>query len=69
LPKREQVAWLAFVFVLGLPAFAGFLLSRRWVIRQPCTTCHALAPRDRPECVKCGTRFPDPALLGIEIFA
>jgi hypothetical protein len=69
LPKREQVAWLAFVFLLGLPAFAGFLLSRRWVVRQPCTTCHALAPRDRPECVKCGTRFPDPALKGIEIFA
>jgi hypothetical protein len=69
LPKREQVAWLAFVFVLGLPAFAGFVLSRRWVVRQPCTTCHALAPRDRPECVQCGTRFPDPALLGIEIFA
>jgi hypothetical protein len=69
LPEREQVAWLAFVFLLGLPAFAGFLLSRRWVVRQPCTTCHALAPRDRPECVKCGTRFPDPALKGIEIFA
>jgi hypothetical protein len=66
---RERVAWPVFVLVLGLPAFAGFLLSRRWVVRWPCSTCHARVPRDRDECTKCGTRFPDPALLGIEIFA
>jgi hypothetical protein len=69
LTQRERAAWLIFVLLLGLPAFVGFLLGRRWVVRQPCTLCHALAPRDRDECAHCGTRFPDPSLLGIEIFA
>jgi hypothetical protein len=69
LTQRERAAWLIFVLLLGLPAFVGFLLGRRWVVRQPCASCHALAPRDRDECAHCGTRFPDPSLLGIEIFA
>ncbi len=69
LSKREQFAWAVFVFLFGLPAYVGFLLYRRWPIRQPCPNCHARAPRDRVACAECGTRFPDPALKGIEIFA
>ena len=69
LPKRDQVAWVVFVLLFGLPAFVGFLLYRRWPIRQPCSICHARAPRDRVACVECGTRFPDPSLRGTEIFA
>jgi hypothetical protein len=69
LRKKEQVAWVVFVLLLGLPAFVGFLLSRRWPIRQPCPTCHSQAPGDRAACADCGARFPDPALKGIEIFA
>jgi hypothetical protein len=69
LPRREQVAWLVFVLLFGLPAFVGFLLSRRWPIRLPCSICHAQAPRDRVSCAECGTRFPDPSPKGIEIFA
>jgi hypothetical protein len=69
LPKRERVAWLIFVLLLGLPAFVGFLLGRRWPVRESCTTCHALAPRDRDDCANCGTRFPEPPLRGIEVFA
>jgi len=69
LSKREQLAWTVFVLLLGLPAYAGCLLYRRWPIRQPCPNCHARAPRDRAACAECGTRFPDPALKGIEIFA
>jgi hypothetical protein len=69
LPRRDQVAWLVFVLLFGLPAFVGFLLSRRWPIRQPCSICHAQAPRDRVSCAECGTRFPDPSPKGIEIFA
>ena len=52
-----------------LPAYVGFRLYRRWPIRQPCPNCHAQAPRDRVACAECGTRFPDPSLKGIEIFA
>ena len=68
-PEREQFAWAVFVLLFGLPAYVGFLLYRRWPIRQPCPNCQAQAPRDRVACAECGTRFPDPALKGIEIFA
>jgi hypothetical protein len=69
LAKRERVAWVVFVLLFGFAAYVGFLLFRRWPIRQPCPNCHAQAPRDRAACAECGTRFPDPSLKGIEIFA
>jgi hypothetical protein len=69
LSRRLQLAWAAFVVLLGLPAFVGFRLSRSWPVRQPCPQCHASAPRDRWACSECGARFPAPARTGIEIFA
>jgi hypothetical protein len=69
LTRREQIAWLVFVVLFGLPAYVGFRLFRRWPIRQPCPNCRARAPRDRVACAECGMRFPDPSLKGIEIFA
>ncbi len=69
LAHKERITWTVFVLLLGLPAFVGFRLYRRWPIRQPCTTCHANVPRDRLACAECGVRFPDPSLKGIEIFA
>jgi hypothetical protein len=69
LSRREQVAWGAFVLFLGLPAYVGFRLSRRWPIRESCPHCLAQAVRDRAACVECGARFPEPAPKGIEIFA
>jgi hypothetical protein len=69
LSGREQAAWGAFVLFLGLPAYVGFRLSRRWPVRESCPSCHAQAARDRAACAECGARFPDPALRGIEIFA
>jgi hypothetical protein len=69
LARRERVAWGVFVLLLGVPAYAGMLLSRRWPARAPCPNCHARSARDRDACAECGTRFPVPALKGIEIFA
>jgi len=69
LAHKERITWTVFVLLLGLPAYVGFRLYRRWPIRQPCTTCHANVPRDRLACAECGIRFPDPSLKGIEIFA
>ncbi len=66
---HEQIAWVLFVLLFGLPAYAGFLLYRRWPIRLPCPKCHAKVPRDRWACAECGERFPDPSFKGIEIFA
>jgi hypothetical protein len=67
--KRAQIAWAVFVLLFGVPAYLGFLFFRRWPIRLPCPNCHAQAPRDRTACAECGTRFPNPSLKGIEIFA
>jgi hypothetical protein len=67
--RRDQVIWSAFVFLFGVPAYVGFLLHRRWPIRESCPNCHAQAARDRPGCAECGTRFPEPAQKGTEIFA
>ncbi len=69
LAKRDRVAWVVFVLLLGLPAYVGFVLYRRWPVRLPCPNCHTQAPRDRAACAECGTRFPDPSLKGTEIFA
>ncbi len=69
LSHHEQITWTVFVLLFGLPAYAGFWLYRRWPIRQPCPNCQAQVPRDRVACAGCGTRFPDPSLKGIEIFA
>ena len=69
LSRREQVAWGVFVLLLGVPAYAGFLLFRRWPNREPCPHCHVRSARDRATCAECGTRFPAPSLKGIEIFA
>ena len=67
--KPAQVAWTIIVLLFGFPAYMGFLIYRRWPIRQPCPNCRAQTPRDHPACVECGTRFPSPSLKGIEIFA
>ena len=69
LPGRERAAWAGFVLALGLPAFVGFLLHRRWPPREPCPHCRKPAARDRETCQECGTPFPAPAPSGIEIFA
>ena len=68
-PKPDQVAWAIFVLLFGLPAYAGFLLHRRWPSRLPCPNCNTQSAREYATCTECGTRFPNPALKGIEIFA
>jgi hypothetical protein len=69
LSRRERVVWAGFVLLFGVPGCAGFLLHRRWPVREPCPHCQARVARDRDTCAHCGTPFPAPALKGIEIFA
>ena len=61
--------WMAFVFLFGVPGFAGYLFHRSWAARPACPTCGEEAPRDREACFACGTDFPEPAPKGIEVFA
>ena len=61
--------WCVFVLLLGVAGVAGYLLHRRWPIREACPTCQQPASRDRPACVACGNAYPRPALNGSEVFA
>jgi hypothetical protein len=69
LSRREQAVWAGFVLLFGVPGCVGFLLHRRWPVREPCPNCQARSPRDRETCAECGAPFPAPAPKGIEIFA
>ncbi len=62
-------AWVAFVFVCGLPGLVGYLFHRRWPVLEACPSCGRTVPRDRDACSACGAEFPAPALKGIEVFA
>jgi len=61
--------WMAFVFLFGVPGFAGYLFHRAWAARPACPACGEEAPRDREACFACGNEFPEPAPKGIEVFA
>lgn len=61
--------WAAFVLLLGVPGYLGYLAHRAWPTRLPCPHCGKPAPRDRPACFTCGRDFPPPAPKGIEVFA
>ena len=69
LPLPHQVAWAIFVFLFGIPGYAGYRLHRRWATLAECPHCHHRAPRDREACAACRAAFPAPAPKGIEIFA
>ena len=61
--------WATFVFLFGVPGYLGYLAHRRWPVREACTECHEVAPRDRDVCPFCETPFPEPEPKGIEVFA
>jgi hypothetical protein len=61
-------AWVAFVLLVGVPGYLGYLAHRRWPARLACPNCGRLAPRDRSACLHCGREFPAPALTGKEVF-
>lgn len=66
---RGTWAWVAMVFLFGIPGLLGYLFCRRWPVLEACGACHAPAPRDRPSCSACDAPFPEPAPKGIEVFA
>ena len=62
-------AWVAFVFLFGVPGLVGYLVHRRWPPVTPCEGCGQAVPRDRPACARCGQEFSPPPPTGKEIFA
>jgi hypothetical protein len=68
LPRQEQIAWVLFVLLLGFPGYVGYLLHRRWPVREECPHCRGRVPWDRPACARCGKPFPSAPAKGIEVF-
>jgi hypothetical protein len=66
--QPRTAAWVAFVFLFGLPGLVGYWLHRGWPTRLACPACKTSVPRDRGECAHCGAAFPPSAPKGIEIF-
>jgi hypothetical protein len=67
--QTYTIAWVTFVLIFGLPGLVGYLVYRRWPVREACPACQAVAPRDRDACAACGKEFPAPKPQGIEVFA
>lgn len=63
------VVWAIFVLLLGPPGLVGYWTHRRWPAVAACEHCGVRVPRDRQACPACGAEFPQPAALGIEMFA
>jgi hypothetical protein len=69
LPLHERLVWWVFVALMGVPGFAGYLLHRRWPLRQKCPHCLATTPLATGACAWCLKRFPGPIPKGTEVFA
>jgi hypothetical protein len=69
LPMRERFLWWAFVALSGISGFLGYLLHRRWPLREKCPHCQTVTPLETGECVWCEKRFPGPVPKGNEVFA
>lgn len=67
--QGHAAAWAVFVFVFGLPGWLAHRFHRRWPTMEPCPACGHISPRDRETCAVCCDQLPEPAPLGIEVFA
>jgi hypothetical protein len=65
----ERLAWPAFVVLFGLGGFVGFLLHRRWPLREQCPNCQMQTVQEHGACAQCGEGLPGPVFKGTEIFA
>ena len=67
--QPAAMAWLVFVFLLGLPGLLAYLVHRHWPVLEVCPACRQVVPRDRDACLACGQDFPSPPAIGTEVFA
>jgi len=58
LPAKEGIAWTLFVFLFGLPGLAGYLLHRRWPVREKCPHCQKSFPRTGRSAPRAGRSSP-----------
>ncbi|MGW8256314.1 MAG: hypothetical protein ACWGMZ_02390 [Thermoguttaceae bacterium] len=62
-------AWVAFVFLCGVPGILAYFFYRRWPVMEKCPACETVVPHDREACSSCKKEFPLPERKGIEVFA
>ncbi|MCA9091899.1 MAG: DUF4149 domain-containing protein [Planctomycetaceae bacterium] len=65
----EQIAYAIFGLIGGVPAVAGYLTHRRWGVRVRCPSCGRDVLLRGEKCSGCATEFPQPELVGTEVFA
>jgi len=53
----------------GLPAVAGYLTHRRWGVRVRCPSCGGDVLLRGEKCSGCAAEFPQPEMVGTEVFA
>ncbi len=61
--------WVLFVAATTLPGFLAYWAMHRRKPLAACPNCKREVPRNREACARCAELFPEPKLLGTEVFA
>jgi hypothetical protein len=69
LSRLELICWGVFGILFGLLGLMGFLWHRRWGIRVRCPSCGRDVLLRGEKCSGCAAEFPQPELVGTEVFA
>lgn len=67
--RPHTLAWTVFVFLTTLPGFFAYCAMHRREPLTACPHCKDEVPRNREACASCSEVFPEPKLLGTEVFA
>jgi hypothetical protein len=67
--RPHTFAWTVFVFLTTLPGFFAYWAMHRREPIAACPHCKHEVPRNREACASCSETFPEPKLLGTEVFA
>ena len=67
--RPHNGAWVALIFLLGVPGFIAYWAYHRRAPLENCPECGVSVPRDQDSCASCARPFAEPIRLGTEIFA
>jgi hypothetical protein len=66
---KHTALWSVAVFLTGVPGLVAYLVEHRREPKALCPACGRSVPRKREKCVACSMAFPEPRMLGTEVFA
>jgi len=67
--RPNRAAWTSLVLLTTLPGFLAYWVLHRRPPLAACPGCGRSVPRNRDGCARCDQPFPEPTLLGTEVFA